>query len=127
MGNETTPSVAEGIERAKAQFRADIATGVIPADIRSLADAHDHTDANYYGLFTDSTMSEWASPALELMARPGGPDDDLSLEIQEWGDEVTDALARWIEDGMPIDMGPVLDVDGNPTSTTLEILTGGAR
>lgn len=37
------------VERAKAEIIQDVDTGMVPADVESFAQLHDHVDANWYG------------------------------------------------------------------------------
>ena len=83
---------------AKAQVALDITAGILPPDLKSLSDAHDYTDANYYGLFTDASMTTWVTTFLHDWCES---EEDLPEDLQYFSNDIQEALATWIEEGMP--------------------------
>lgn len=41
--------IDEVVKLAKAEILADIASGIVPADVATFSELHDHVDANGYG------------------------------------------------------------------------------
>jgi hypothetical protein len=72
-------AVAVVVEVAKAEILADVARGVVPADVPSFAELHDHVDANEYGGGTESF--------------------DGSAEACAFWNRVHDTLDAWIKAG----------------------------
>jgi hypothetical protein len=70
------------VERAKREVRADIATGTVPATVRTFSALHDHVDANGYG------------GAFEV------PFEDTDEHLAFWN-AVQTAVNDWLQAGRP--------------------------
>lgn len=69
------------VHRIKREILDDIADGVLPADVGSFTDLHDHTDANVYGGLCD----ENADVSTEDLAEHIQPRVDAWLRDREAG------------------------------------------
>lgn len=71
-------TVAEFADRIMELIRADVAEGIVPADVKDFSDLHDHVDANMY---------------LEDAGQVYDPDNPESIrEINEIEDAITERL-----------------------------------
>jgi hypothetical protein len=64
----TEEDIQAAVDRSKGEIRADIASGLVPATVRSFSDLHDYVDANEYGGLTetpfyDNSEDNWIEAA----------------------------------------------------------------
>lgn len=80
-------TTADYVELAKDQILWDIKTGVIPADISSFSELHDHCDANarYLGKVADDLM------------------DQGMTVLCDGGTAVIEELDKWLSAGRPVE------------------------
>jgi hypothetical protein len=81
------------ISRAKREIRADVEKGVVPADVASFADLHDHADANCYGGADEPT-----SP-IYYVSGEGGDDPARAEWAARIHNFVMERLDTWIKAG----------------------------
>jgi hypothetical protein len=92
---------AERVARAKAEIRADIVAGKVPASVVRFSELHDHGDADCYGGIADD------DDAQRLLALWGGPVqigsmvDATPADLQAFYNEIQDEIDRWLIDGRP--------------------------
>lgn len=82
------PNTDLRIEQAKREVLRDIAEGVVPVTVGTFAELHDHVDANYYGGLFDLADAELAGGA-----------DSTSEALQDFANDVQDAVDRWLRAG----------------------------
>ncbi len=75
------------VAQVKAEIRADVASGVVPASVASFSELHDYVDANCYGGLCDSDSPHHAA------AMPDGTVDAGFVN------SVQDAVDAWLEAG----------------------------
>ena len=71
------------VERCKREILADIATGRVPATVRSFGELHNYVDANEYG---GACEGEWT-------------DETLDTVCEFWG-RVQDTVDAWLRTGL---------------------------
>lgn len=81
------------IARAKREIRADVEKGLVPADVASFADLHDHADANCYGGADEPT-----SP-IYYVSGEGGDDPQRAEWAARIHNFVMERLDTWIKAG----------------------------
>jgi hypothetical protein len=79
--------VDAAVERGKREIAADIAAGVVPADVTDFAYLHDHVDANEYGGLCEDGWIE------------GDAAGDMSEDTQEAANRVQAELHGWLKGG----------------------------
>lgn len=86
MGNTLTAAdIAAAVAQTKDEILCDVERGVVPADVGSFGDLHDHVDANTYGGICDDD-GPWAVVL----------DDDEGVAAVN---EVQGAVDAWIRGG----------------------------
>ena len=89
------PCVLPVVERAKREILRDMATGHVPATVKTFAELHDHVDANYYGgafeVDPDTGKGWWDS------------DDETQREdcVRFWN-AVQTMCDKWLQAGRPL-------------------------
>lgn len=85
----------EIIAQCKAEIQADIAAGVVPADVSSFGVLHDYVDGNCYGGFCDDELAD------AMIAHFGGRDEHECMPkgMHDLIDEVQDAVNAWLVAG----------------------------
>lgn len=86
---EWANELEERTERAKAEILADIERGIMPADVATFADLHDHVDANEYGGLCEE-------PFYSLIR---DEEDDPSEASWAFGVLLQDAVDGWLRGG----------------------------
>lgn len=86
-------SVAATVERMKAEILADMEEGIVPEDVASFSDLHDHVDANEYGGFCDDKFSDAA------IKHFGGRDANEGMPdaFIDFMNDCQDAVGEWLQ------------------------------
>lgn len=99
------------IARVKVEIEQDIAAGVVPAEVRSFAELHDHVDANQYGGAAAWPSEEWSTDrfcafwnrvqnAVDVWLKAGRPAAQPRSHWTEWpGTEVPTFLDELVQGG----------------------------
>lgn len=87
-------SVADTVERMKAEILEDMAAGKVPETVASFSELHDHVDANEYGGFCED---DFADAAIEHF---GGRDADEGMPqgFIDFMNECQNAVHQWLVD-----------------------------
>jgi len=91
--------------RMKAEILQDIADGVVPADVGSFSELHDHVDANCYGGLCDDDC-----PPELIPWHYNGDESDEAREANPAIDRVNvifDIVDGWLKLGRPADTEPL--------------------
>jgi hypothetical protein len=89
------PDTLALIERGKREITEDVKSGRVPSTVTSFGDLHDFVDANEYGGLCEEDLAN-------------------SLSNDDWvavGNDVQDALDRWIKDGGLAGLSPTPALD----------------
>ena len=85
-------ATAFAVDRAKSEVLRDVKYGIMPYDVRSFADLHDHVDANGYG-----GAFRWS---LLPSDDEGNPDSDECADLfRKFWDDVQGQVDTWISSG----------------------------